>query len=130
MRSLFVVLCLLNSVVYLGEAKAALNSPSESSVLGAVEVRPSYKSLVGEFHSEDSALLGYQFNKNNSEAFNNVINNMINFAGLINQIQNQIQKIPKHQIQKKLIQIFLQMIFSWEMIPHYYIKIYLIKLIY
>ena len=74
MRSLFVVLCLLNSVVYLGEAKAALNSPSASSVLGAVEVRPSYKSLVGEFHSEDSALLGYQFNKNNSVVYKQEFN--------------------------------------------------------
>ena len=39
---------------------------SELKPLGNVELRPSYKSLSGEFHSEDSAFLGVQFNNNNS----------------------------------------------------------------
>ena len=52
-------------------------SIEDSRVLGAVEVRPSYKSNQGEFHSEDSAWLGYQFNKNNSTVYKQEFNTNI-----------------------------------------------------
>ncbi len=47
---------------------------SDFKVLGNFEVRPSYKSNLGEFHSEDSALLGYQFNKNNNVVYKQEFN--------------------------------------------------------
>jgi hypothetical protein len=70
----FLLFCLVISVGYLGASQAALNAPSNSSILGSLEVRPSYKSIVGEFHSEDSAVLGYQFNKNNSLVYKQEFN--------------------------------------------------------
>ena len=42
---------------------------ADARVLGSVEVRPSYKSMLGEFHSEDSAVLGYQFTRDTSATY-------------------------------------------------------------
>lgn len=49
-------------------------SIEDSRVLGAVEVRPSYKSRLGEFHSEDSGVLGYQFTRDTSAVYKQEFN--------------------------------------------------------
>jgi hypothetical protein len=77
----FGLFLLVNSVVYVCCVSSAAGAPSQvvssrvsseltssqnssdQKVLGTLEFRPSYRSLVGEFHSENSAILGYQFNK-------------------------------------------------------------------
>lgn len=74
MRLAFLMFCVLNSIICMNMAQAALNAASDSSILGLLEVRPSYKSLVGEFHSEDSAVLGYQFNKDCSVVYKQEFN--------------------------------------------------------
>jgi hypothetical protein len=77
MINLFLGLLLMTSVVFsatgpassetsqaVNQSQVGSSSPTNNSkILGTFEVRPSYRSLVGEFHSEDSATLGYQFDK-------------------------------------------------------------------
>jgi hypothetical protein len=41
--------------------KATQNQPSREKVIGVVELRPSWRSRDGEFHSENSLELGYRF---------------------------------------------------------------------
>lgn len=53
---------------------ASDNTRISSKVLGAFEIRPSYKSMMGEFHSEDSAILGYQFSPNLSATYKQEFN--------------------------------------------------------
>ncbi len=51
--------------------------PSESKILGSLELRPYYKSKVGETHTENEAMLGYQFNKNVNAVYRHYINTNI-----------------------------------------------------
>jgi len=72
---------------------AALNRESlkknsfEFKPLGNLEIRPSYKSLSGEFHSEDSAFLGVQLNSNDSIVYKQEFNTNI-YDPKLNEAQN------------------------------------------
>lgn len=58
-------------------AQVIINPSNDAKLLGVAELRPSYKSLSGEFHSENSAVLGYQFNKNDSLVYKQEFNTNI-----------------------------------------------------
>lgn len=90
MRFFVLAICLLNSISYavkgpvapesaktLAQTQNITSSGNETKLLGSAEIRPSYKSQMGEFHSEDSVFLGYQFNRDNSVVYKQEFNTNI-----------------------------------------------------
>jgi len=55
-------------------SEGLMPSSSDSKIIGSLEIRPSYRSNLGEFHSEDSLFLGYQFNKTNNLVYKQEFN--------------------------------------------------------
>ncbi len=62
-------------------------SEQTGSIIGEFEIRPSWGSQVGEVHTENTASLGYKFNKNllidYTQYFNNNISNPDNTVGAL-----------------------------------------------
>jgi len=91
MNNLFLVFLLISSVVFSATGPApyetdqsvnktqfgSSTTSNKSKILGNFEARPSYRMLVGEFHSEDSATLGYQFDQKNSVVYKQDFNTNI-----------------------------------------------------
>jgi len=68
------LLYIITATYCFGLWSASDNTGVSSKILGAFEIRPSYKSMMGEFHSEDSAALGYQFSRNLSATYKQEFN--------------------------------------------------------
>jgi hypothetical protein len=64
MRSLIVSALLAPLALFAATSTTAVSTTaSDAKMIGIAELRPSYGSVLGEFHTENNAILGYQFSK-------------------------------------------------------------------
>lgn len=69
-------------------APAPAPAASESKIIGGVDIRPSWTTLTGEMHNENSVLAGYQFNsKVSSFALYNFNNNLFDPTDSVHGLQ-------------------------------------------